>query len=184
MRRSLSLAVTAGLLLSATMATAGTKVQGNIVPNATGVNPLVSAKSKFKVSGTGDYQAGLKGITDGAGSPAPVTTGTTPDTQYWLILKGDNLGVLWQLNVPFNIDKEGQAKIKGSNSLITSVPTGSAVGILGVEIREPTSPATAANCTTVMTTGVTPGVFIPGVPFPTNPCASGARLGLSGIVTE
>lgn len=184
MMRYRSLAISGMLLFAASAATAGTKVQGNVVPNDAATHPQVSAKSKFKIDGKGNYQVGLKGMTDGGGSPAPVTSGTTPDTQYWIILKGDNLGVLWQLNVPFNITKDGQAKVKGSNGLITSVPVGSAVGVLGVEIREPTSPASAADCTTLMNLPGTPGVFIPGAPFPTNPCATGARLGLSGIVTE
>jgi hypothetical protein len=184
MRRYLSLAVTAGLLLSANLATAGTKVQGNVVPNDSLTHPQLSAKSKYKLAGSGDYQVNLKGITDSAGMPAAVTTGTTPDTQYWAILKGDANGVLWQLNVPFNITKAGQAKIKGSNSLITSVDVGSAVGVLGVEIREPTTAGTAANCTTLMNDPMLPGVFLPGLPFATNPCASGARVGISGVVTE
>ncbi|MFN8641458.1 MAG: hypothetical protein U0802_07310 [Candidatus Binatia bacterium] len=184
MMRYRSLAATAGLLLLASAASAGTKVQGNVVANDGASHPQVSSKSKFKIDGAGNYQVGLKGITITGGMPAPVTTGTTPDTQYWIILKGDNLGVLWQLNVPFNITKEGQAKVKGSNSLITSVPTGSAVGILGVEIREPTPGGSAAACSAIMNKVVFPGVYIPPGDGPSNPCATGARIGLSGIVTE
>ena len=182
--RHLSLAVTAGLLLSGSVAMAGTKVQGNIVPDTAGVNPLVSEKSKFKMAGSGDYQVGLKGITDGGGAPAPVTNGLTPDTQYWIVIKGDSAGVQWQYNVPFNIEKAGQAKIKGSVGLISTVPVGSAVGIQGVEIHGPALVGSSADCTTIMNSIALPGVFIPNAPFPTNPCASGPRIGVSGILTE
>jgi hypothetical protein len=172
-----------GLLFSAGLATAGTKVQGNVVP-ATGGNPSVSAKSKFKMSGAGAYQVGLKGITDAMGNPAAVTTGTTPDTQYFAIIKGDAAGVLWQYNVPFNIEKEGQAKLKGSVALITTVAVGTAVGVLGVEVHEPTTALDAAACTAILTDPLLPGVYLPSMAVPTNPCASGARIGLSGVVTE
>ncbi|HSP99397.1 MAG TPA: hypothetical protein VL049_19415 [Candidatus Dormibacteraeota bacterium] len=181
--RCVSLAAAIGLLFSAGLAMAGTKVQGNIVPNDAGSDPKLDAKSKFKLAGTGDYKVGLKGITDSVGNPAPVTSGTTPDTQYFLILKGDATGVLWEYNVPFNITKEGQAKVQGSVALISAVPAGSAVGVLGIEIHEPTPAMNAADCTTLLTNMALPGVFIPGAPFATNPCASGARVGISGVVT-
>jgi hypothetical protein len=167
------------ILFSAGLAMAGTKVQGNVVGNTT--NPSVSAKSKFKMAGTGDYQVGLKGITDALGNPAAVTTGTTPDTEYIIIFKGDASGIAWEFNVPFNITKEGQAKVKGSAaSLLGLTAAGSPIGILGVEIHEPTTPASAAACTAVLT-GAIPGVFLPPG---ANPCATGARVGISGIITE
>lgn len=181
--RYTAFAAAAGLLFSASLATAGTKVQGNVVPATTG-NPTVSAKSKFKLAGNGSYQVGLKGITDSNGDPAPVTSGTTPDTQYFAIIKGDAGGVLWEYNIPFNITKEGQAKLKGSVAIITSVPAGTAVGILGVEVREPTTVGDAAACTAILTNVLLPGVYLPSMAQPTNPCASGARFGIGGIVTE
>ena len=181
--RFLSVAAAMAVLFSAGLATAGTKVQGNVVPHDASTNPKVSEKSKFKIGGTGAYQVGLKGITDSTGARAPVTSGTTPDTQYILILKGDAAGVLWQYNIPFNIEKAGQAKIKGTVALISSVPPGSSVGVLGVEVREPTTAGSAADCQTILSNPTLPGVFIPGAPFATNPCATGARVGLSGVIT-
>ena len=174
-----SLAAAMAVLFTTGLAMAGTKVQGNVVGNAT--DPSVSPKSKFKMAGDGSYQVGLKGITDSMGNPAAITTGTTPDTEYMIIFKGDAAGVLWEFNVPFNITKDGQAKVKGSaGSLLSLTATGSPIGILGVEIHEPTTPASAAACTAVLT-GAIPGVFLPPGP---NPCATGARVGISGIVTE
>lgn len=181
--RYISLAAAAGLMFSAGLATAGTKVQGNVVPDNAG-NPSVSAKSKFKMAGNGSYQVGLKGITDSSGNPAPVTSGSTPDTQYFAIIKGDAGGVLWQYNIPFNITKEGQAKLKGSVAIITSVPAGTAVGILGVDVREATTVGDAPACAAILANALLPGVYIPSMAQPTNPCASGTRLGLGGIVTE
>ena len=185
MTRYISLVLAGGLLLSANLATAGTKVQGNVVANVAGTDPQLSGKSKYKVAGDGSYQVNMKGITDSMGNPAPVTTGTTPDTQYFAILKGDVNGVLWEYNIPFNIAKAGQAKLKGSIALISSVPTGSAVGVLGVEIFEPTTAGTAADCQAVLSGSLLPGVYIFGLTSTdaTNPCASGARVGISGVLT-
>ena len=59
------------------------------------------------------------------------------------------------------------------------VAAGTPVGVLGVEVHETTTPATAAACTAVLT-GAIPGVFLGPPP---NPCASGARVGISGVVT-
>ncbi len=184
MRHFSALSLSVGLLLSAGLATAGTQVKGTIVPHDASSNPLLSFKSSFGMKGTGAFSVSLKGMTDSAGSPAPVTTGTTPDAQYWLTVKGDAQGILWQYNVPISITKAGQAKLKGSVALISAVPAGSAIGVLGVEVHEPTPAGSAADCQTVMTDPTLPGVFVPGVsPFASNPCATGARLGLTGLVT-
>lgn len=177
MRYASFVAATA-VLFSTGLAMAGTKFQSNVVGNPT--DPTVSPKSKFKLAGSGDYQLGLKGITDSMGNPAAVTTGTTPDTEYIMIIKGDAGGVLWDYCIPFNITKEGQAKVKGSaSSLLGLVATGTPVGVLGVEVHEPTTAGTAAACTAVLG-GAIPGVFLGPPP---NPCASGARVGISGVVT-
>ena len=169
----------AALAMSASAALAGTKVQGNVVGGNNGSDPTLDGKSKFKFDGAGNYQIGLKGVTDSVGNPAAVTTGTTPDTEYVLVLRGKAAGVDWQYNVLFNITKAGQAKVKGSaGSLLTLTPTGSPIGILGLEIHEPVPPADAAACTAILTGA------IPGVAIGANPCANGAIVGISGIVTE
>ncbi|MFN8542694.1 MAG: hypothetical protein U0807_00565 [Candidatus Binatia bacterium] len=180
MKRLTYLSSAAALLISAAVATAGTQVKGSIVPHNASGHPQVSQKSTFGMKGTGDYKVGLKGITDGGGAPAGPTSGSTPDTQYWLVFKGDTVGVVWQYNVPFNIAKAGQAKIQGSAAgLLGLTPTGTATGVLGVEVHAPTTAGDAAACTAVLG-GVMPGIYIGATG---NPCASGARLGLTGIVT-
>ena len=184
MRYFSALSLSISLLLSASLATAGTAVKGSIVAHDASSNPLLSAKSSYGMKGTGAFTVSLKGMTNSAGNPAPVTTGTTPDTQYWLTVRGDVQGLLWQYNVPFSITKAGQAKLKGTVALISAVPAGSAIGVLGVEVHEPTPAGSVADCQTLMTDPTLPGVFVPGVsPFPSNPCAAGARLGLTGILT-
>ena len=175
--RYASFAAAVCLLFSAGMATAGTKVQGNVVDADVGLAGL--AKSKFKLDGKGNYQFGLKEMTDSAGNPAAVTT---PGNEYIAIIKGDAAGVLWELNVKVPITKAGQAKVKGSASLISSVPVGTAVGVVGAAVHEPPTPANAAACNAVMTDPPFPGVYL-GAPG-SNPCASGLRIGYSGVVTE
>lgn len=169
----------ATVAVSASVAMAGTKVQGNLVGANNGANPTVDGKSKFKFDGKGSYQIGLKGVTDSSGNPAAVTNGSTPDTEYIAVIKGRAAGVDWQFNVPFNITKEGQAKVKGSaGSLLTLTPSGTPIAVLGVEIHEPVPAMDAAACTAVLTGA------IPGVALGANPCANGAIVGISGIVTE
>ncbi len=176
-----SWALTAAAALLATgVATAGTQVKGTVVANDSSANPQLSAKSKFGMKGTGDYVVILKGITDGTGNPAPVTSGTTADTQYFLVVRGDVQGTFWQYNIPFNITTAGQAKLKGSVALISQVPAGAAVGILGVAIHEPATATDAAACDAILSDPNLPGVY---VGITDNPCASGARVGLSGILT-
>ena len=107
--RYASLAAAVCLLFSAGMATAGTKIQGNLVDPDVG-NPTVDGKSKFKLSGKGSYQFGLKGITDGAGAPAAITTA---GNEYVAVIKGDaGGGILWEYNILVPITKAGQAKAK------------------------------------------------------------------------
>jgi len=177
--RYASLATAAALLFSAGVAMAGTKVQGNLVDPDVG-NPTVDPKSKFKLSGKGSYQFGLKGITDAGGMPAAITTA---GTEYIAVIKGDaGGGVLWEFNILVPITKAGQAKVKGSVSLINQVPVGSAVGVLGAEVHEQPTAGTDAACTTIMTDMLLPGVYL-GPPGG-NPCTSGARVAVSGVVTE
>jgi len=169
------------LLFSAGMATAGTKVQGNLVDADNGLAGLL--KSKFKLDGKGNYQFGLKEMTDSAGDPVAVTT---PGNEYIGIVKGDAAGVLWSLNVIIPIVKEGQAKVKGSAaSLLGLVPVGTPVGVLGAQIHEPPTAPNAAACAANLSTGA-PGAIV-GVwldVYGANPCASGLRIGYSGVVTE
>ena len=173
------------VIVCATLATAGTQVKGSIVPHDASAHPQVSAKSKFKLKGTGEIKVSLKGMTDAAGAPAPITTGATPDTQYWVAMKIDVQGNTGAYNVPFNVETVGAAKVAATVGLISLAP-GVAVGIQGVEIHEPVPAAdvtAVADCTALMNDPMLPGVWILGVsPTATNPCASGARLGLTGIV--
>ena len=179
--RYVSLAAAACLLFSAGMATAGTKVQGNLVDADAGMAGL--AKSKFKLDGKGNYQFGLKEMTDSAGAPAAVTT---PGTEYVAVVSGDAQGVTWKLNVLIPIAKAGQAKVKGSAAaLLGLVPVGTPVGVLGAEIHEPPTAPNAAACAANIATGAPgaiAGVWLDG--FGANPCASGLRIGYSGVVTE
>ena len=181
--RYASLATAAALLFSAGVAMAGTKVQGNIVDVdvVLGDSSGVSAKSKYQLKGDGSYKVQLKGMTDNAGAPAAVTTG--PVDEYIAVISGDaGGGITWNYNIRVPITKEGQAKVQGSVSLISSVPVGSAVGVLGVKVYEAPTPGTAAACTTVMTDPMLPGVWLDIMGA--NPCASGDRVGISGVVTE
>lgn len=178
--RYVSLAAAVCLLFSTGMATAGTKVQGNVVDADLGLAGL--AKSKFKLDGKGNYQFGLKEMTDSAGNPAAVTT---PGNEYIAVIKGDAAGALWELNIQVPIAKEGQAKVKGSAAaLLGLVPVGTPVGVSGAEVHEPPTAPDAAACAANLANGapflIGPGVWLSGP----NPCASGLRIGYSGVVTE
>ena len=118
------------------------------------------------------------------------------------MIKGGVPGVLsFQYNKPFNPTKTpGEATIKGSlGGLVALLPADSSIGIFGIEIHEPTladdplalpDPITATtDCTTVMTVPLIPDpeilqIWIDGIsPWPANPCASGALVGMTGIST-
>lgn len=179
------LSLTAAALLFASLAAAGTQVKGSIVPSDPTGNPQLSSRSTFGLKGSGAYAVKLKGMTDATGAPVPVTTSTTPDAQYWLIVRGEAVGFSWEYNIPIAVAEPGQATLKGAVALLAAVPAGNAVGVHGVEVHAPTpDPGSTADCQTLMTDPSLPGVFVGGVSaFPANPCASGARLGLTGIMT-
>ena len=183
--RLIGFSLTSALLFSASLAAAGTQVKGSIVPNDPTGNPQLSSKSSFGMKGSGAYVVKLKGMTDATGAPVPVTTATTPDAQYWLTVRGEAVGFSWEYNIPISVVVPGQATLKGAVALISAVPAGNAIGVHGVEVHAPTpDPGSTADCQTLMTDPSLPGVFVAGVSaFPTNPCASGPRLGLTGIMT-
>lgn len=183
--RLIGFPLTGALLLSASLAAAGTQVKGSIVPNDPTGNPQLSSRSGFSMKGSGAYSVKLKGMTDATGAPVPVTTVTTPDAQYWVTVRGEAVGFFWEYNIPISVVEPGQARLKGTVALISAVPAGNAIGVHGVEVHAPTpDPGSTADCQTLMTDPGLPGVFVSGVSaFPTNPCASGARMGLTGIMT-
>jgi hypothetical protein len=175
--------IAGGLLLSASMALAGTQVSGSIVPANPDVtvHPQVGAKSTYSFRGKeGKYAFHLKGITDASGMPAPITSGGTSDTMYIAIVRIEALGQVVNYNIPFNITKKaGQETVKGAASLVSLVP-GAAVGISGVVIYQPTPPANAPACDAILFDPALPGVYLGDTD--TNPCAGGMRIGVSGIV--
>jgi len=193
MKRSTVAIAVACLALSAAPALAGTSVKGNVVAGTAGADPGLANKSKFKIDGKGNYSVKVTGMTDSAGNLVPVSAGTTPDTQYWLVIKGGAPGLAFEYNTPFNPTKTaGDATVKGSLSgLVSLLPADSSIGIFGVEIHEPTAPASqeTTDCTTVMTVPLIPDpvilqIYIEGIsPYAANPCASGALVGMSGIST-
>jgi hypothetical protein len=192
------------LALAAVPAVAGTSVKGNVVAGTAGADPGLANKSKFKIDGKGNYSVKVTGMTTSGGMPVPVpvTPPTTTDQQYWLVIKGGVPGVLaFEYNKPFNPTKTpGEATIKGTlSSLVALLPADSSIGIFGIEIHEPTladdplalpDPTTnTTDCTTIMTVPLIADpeiiqIWINGVsPWPANPCASGALVGMSGIST-
>lgn len=177
------LTIACGLLLAASGAHAATKVSGSLVaanPD-TSVNPHVGAKSTYSFRGKdGKYVFQLRDVTDPGGLPAPITTGATSDTMYLAIVRIEALGTIVNYNIPFNIEaRAGRATVKGTASLVSLVP-GAAVGISGVAIYGPTPPANAAACDAILFDVGFPGVYLGDLD--TNPCAGGAKIGVSGIV--
>jgi hypothetical protein len=190
MKSTIAFAV-ACLAFSVAPAIAGTSVKANIVPTQAATNPLLSNKSSFKIDGKGNYQISVKGMTDNLGNLVPVSNGTTPDTQHWVTIHGGVPGLAFQYNAPFNPSKPGEAKIKGSLAgLVALLPAGTSIGIQSVEVHQPTlAGQDTSDCTDVMTIPLIADpvilqIYIEGVsPYLSNPCASGALVGLSGIST-
>ena len=191
MKQSTLVLAVATSLLAAAPAIAGTSVKGNIVAATAGTDPQLLNKSKFKIDGTGAYKVTVKGMTDSGGNLVPVSSGTTPDTQYWLVIKGGGPGLVFEYNTPFNPSKEGQATISGSLAgLVALLPAGTSVGVFGIEIHEPTPAGQeTTDCTEVMTVPLIADpeilqIYIEGISaYASNPCAAGALVGMSGIST-
>ncbi|HLK11920.1 MAG TPA: hypothetical protein VKW76_11105 [Candidatus Binatia bacterium] len=180
MLRSVSLFAAAALVLSAGLATAGTKFQGTIVPLAPTGNPTLANSSSFQLKGVGAMQVKLKKVTDSTG--APVTTGTTPDVEYYAVISGvvftSNLGpISFQLDEPMPL-KKGSGAIKPSLTNLTALASqGTALQITGVDVYTPPAAGDVAACEAVLT-GAVPGVVLPPA---SNPCATGTRIGVGGI---
>ena len=177
--RYASLAAAVGLLFSAGLAMAGTKVQGNLVDPDVG-NPTVDAKSKFKLSGKGAYQFGLKGITDAGGMPAAVTT---PGRRVHCDHQGRR-GRRRSLGVqhPCSHHEGGSGQGEGERGADHAGPGRQRRRGPGRRSHEPPTAGTAAACTTIMTDMLLPGVYLG--PSGGNPCTSGARVAVGGVVTE
>ena len=166
-------------------ATAGTKVQANIVP-ATDSDPTVSEKSKLQVLDSGLFKATLKGLTDGAGAPLgsdgsiKAGGGFTGD-EYIVILDG-SFPALGDLAFAFNLVFEpskgkGKAFIK-AGGLFNLIPSGLHRGIRinGAKLVGPLGAPNTEDCFQ----NLVDGGFVGG--GATNPCDQGDTIGITGIL--
>src|SRR6516164_6522253 len=130
MMRRVSLVSAAALTLSAAVAFAGTKYQGNIVPTSSSP-PTLSNSSQFQIKGTGAALVKVKKLTDTAG---PVTTtGTGPDTNYIAVLHGSAAGVAFQMSIVVSA-KKGNGVVKPNfGPLVSLAGTGASVAITGFD---------------------------------------------------
>ena len=185
MLRSL-ITASAIVIAGATLATAGTKWQANVVPT-TAAAPTLSNKSKASMDDKGKVQVNLQDVTDavglvnGDGSFTAKTAPALSGDEYVAIVTGKflALGVTFEFALPIELKKgKGSAKIDAS-SLFNLIPPGllKSIEVQGAKVYGPLGAANVVACTALLNSAI-PRVNLPPAP---NPCQAGALIGTTGI---